>query len=97
MGFLFLIISEVVFSLLGVALILLTVKGKVGGGLKKFLILTGASSVGFVISIFLHNAIYGLFIQWFGVDFWGRIGLGDESSSSLLPFSSVQSVFRSGR
>ncbi len=78
MGFLFLIISGVVFFSLGVALIFLTVKGKVGGMLKKFLILTGASSAGFFVSIFLHNAIYGLFIHFFGADFWDRIGLGDE-------------------
>ena len=47
MGFLFLIISGVVFLLLGAALIVLTVKEKVGGTLKKFLILTGASAAGF--------------------------------------------------
>lgn len=68
----------VVFFLLGVALIFLTVKEKIGGILKKFLILTGASSVGFFVSVSLHNAVYGLFIHWFGVDFWDRIGLADE-------------------
>ena len=64
-----------VFFLLGVALIFFTVKEKVGGMLKKFLILTGASSAGFFISVLLHNAIYGLFIHFFGVDFWNG---GDE-------------------
>ncbi len=78
MGFLFIIISGTVFFLLGVALIFFTVKEKVGGALKKFLILTGASAAGIPVSIFLHNAFYGLFIQWFGADFWDRIGLGDE-------------------
>lgn len=61
MGFLFIIISGVVFFLLGAALIFLTVKEKVGGMLKKFLILTGASSAGFLVFALLHNAIYGLF------------------------------------
>jgi len=75
MGFLFIIISGVVFFLLGVALIFLTVKEKVGGILKKFLILTGASSAGFFVSVSLHNAIYGLFIHFFGADFWNG---GDE-------------------
>ena len=75
MGFLFLIISGVVFFLLGVALIVLTVKEKVGGILKKFLLLTGASSAGFIVSVLLHNAIYGLFIHFFGADFWNG---GDE-------------------
>ena len=78
MSLLFIIVSGAVFFLLGVALIYSTVKEKVGGTLKKFLILTGASSAGLFVSIFLHNAIYGLFIEWFGVDFWERIGLGDE-------------------
>ncbi len=60
MGFLFIIISGVIFGLLGVALIVLTLKEKVGGKFKKFLLLTGASAVGIPVSIFLHNAIYGL-------------------------------------
>ncbi len=45
---------------------------------KCFLILTGASVVGFFVSALLHNFIYGLFIYWFGEGFWDRIGLGDE-------------------
>ena len=56
----FLIISGSIFLLLGVALIVLTVREKVGGTLKKFFLLTGASSAGFFVSILLHNAIYGL-------------------------------------
>jgi len=70
MGFAFLIASGTVFFLLGVALIFLTVREKVRGMLKKFFILTGASSAGFFVSFLLHNAIYGLLIYWFGADFW---------------------------
>ncbi len=77
-GLLFIAISGAVFALLGAALIFLTVKEKVGGLYKKFLLLTGASAVGIPLSIFLHNAIYGLFILWQGEGFWERIGLGDE-------------------
>lgn len=51
----------VVFVLLGVALLFLTVKTKVGGILKKFLLLTGASAAGIPVSIFLHNVVSGLF------------------------------------
>ena len=80
----FIIISGAVFFLLGVALIFLTVKEKVGGTLKKFLLLTGASAAGFFVSVFLHNAIYGLFIHFFGADFWDRIGLGDEPVFSII-------------
>jgi len=50
-----------VFVLLGVALLFLMVKIKVGGVLKKFLLLTGASAVGMPVSIFLHNVVSGLF------------------------------------
>ncbi len=74
----FIIISGTAFFLLGVALIFLTLKQKVSGKLKFFLILTGASSAGFFVSEILHNVIYGLFIHWFGADFWVRIGVNDE-------------------
>ena len=78
MGLLFMAFSGAVFALLGVALIFLTVKEKVAGMLKRFLLLTGASAVGIPVSAVLHNLVYGLFIYWFGADFWDRIGLGDE-------------------
>ncbi len=50
-----------VFVLLGAALLFLTVKTKVGGILKKFLLLTGASAVGLPVFILLHNVVSGLF------------------------------------
>ena len=78
MGLLFIAISGAVFALLGAALIFLTVKEGVSGLFKKFLLLTGASAVGIVVSAVLHNVIYGLFIEWFGAGFWDRIGVGDE-------------------
>jgi len=74
----FFFISGAAFFLLGVALIFLTVKEKVGGMSKKFLILTGASAVGLPVFVLLHNAIYGLFIYFFGADFWDRVGLGGD-------------------
>ena len=46
--------------------------------LRKFLMLAGISLAVFIISVFLHNAIYGLFIHFLGADFWDRIGVGDE-------------------
>ena len=51
----------VVFVLLGAALLVLTVKTKVGGILKKFLLLTGASAVGLPVFVLLHNVVSGLF------------------------------------
>jgi len=50
----------IIFSLLGLALIILTVKEKTETRAKKFLLLTGASAVGFFVFIFLHNAFYAL-------------------------------------
>ena len=87
MNFHFLIISGTIFSLLGVALIFWTVKERMDGLLGKFLILTGASAIGIFVSVLLHNAIYGLFIYWFGADFWDRIGLADE------PFFFIMAIF----
>ena len=54
------LVPFIVFSLLGLALTFLTVREKIGGTLKKFLILTGASSAGFFVGVFLHNAFYAL-------------------------------------
>ena len=66
-GSLLFLVPFAVFFLLGAALIFLTLKKKVKGKLKKFLILTGSSATGFFISVLLHNLIYGLFIAIFGV------------------------------
>jgi len=46
--------------LLGTILIFLTWKEKIKRALKKFLMLTGASAAGFVISVLLHNFFYAL-------------------------------------
>ncbi|MFC2020076.1 hypothetical protein ACFLU4_09090 [Chloroflexota bacterium] len=50
-----------VVTLAGVALLFLTVKTKVGGILKKFLLATGASAVGMPVFALLHNVVSGLF------------------------------------
>jgi len=70
--------SGAAFLLLGAALIYFTIKEKVRGWVKRFLLITGASAVGIPISVVLHNVIYGLFIHFFGADFWDRVGLSDE-------------------
>jgi len=74
-GLVFIVTAGAIFALLGVALIVFTLREKVAGTLKKFLLLTGASSAGLLVSVLLHNAIYGLFIHFFGADFWNG---GDE-------------------
>ncbi|MBA7566107.1 hypothetical protein ES708_07794 [subsurface metagenome] len=70
--------SGIIFFLLGIALIVLTLKSGLRGLLKKFLLITGAAPIGTIVSIILHNAFYGVFIYFFGADFWDRIGIGDE-------------------
>ena len=75
-----------IFFLLGIALIVLTLKEKVGGMPKKFLLLTGASSTGVFVSILLHNTVYGLFIYFLGDDFWDRIGITDEPFFFFMTF-----------
>jgi len=50
----------IVFCVLGAILIYLTVKERIKGPLKVFLLLTGISAAGFFASVFLHNAFYAL-------------------------------------
>jgi hypothetical protein len=63
------------FFLLGIALIVFSARGSASGGLKKFFLLTGASAAGILVSIVLHNLVYGLFEHFAGADFWNG---GDE-------------------
>ena len=60
MGYIFFISAGVVLTGLGVTLIVLTVKTKVERRLKKFLLLTEASFVGFPVFALLHNAVSAL-------------------------------------
>ncbi|MGB6838686.1 MAG: hypothetical protein WBD86_01365 [Microgenomates group bacterium] len=54
----FMAIFSIIFFLLGIALVFLTLKQKVKGKLKRFLILTGASATGFFVGVILHNVFY---------------------------------------
>jgi len=60
---------------LGITFLVLTIKGKTKGISRKFQLLTGASAIGIPVSILLHNLVYGLFIHFFGAEFWNG---GDE-------------------
>ncbi len=57
--------------------------------LRIFLLVAGISLGAFIISVFLHNAIYGLFIHFFGADFWDRSGVGDEPVFFIIALLSV--------
>jgi len=49
-----------VFFLLGILLLVFIRKEKIKGKLKIFLVLTGLSSISFLVFIFLHNFFYAL-------------------------------------
>ncbi|MBL7170347.1 MAG: hypothetical protein ISS48_04995 [Candidatus Aenigmarchaeota archaeon] len=92
----FIAVLGIVFFLLGVALIVLTLKSKLKGKLKKFLLLTGISSAGFLVSVILHNFVYGLFIVLFDADFWSRIGVSDEPVFLIIAMFVCPIVFLIG-
>jgi hypothetical protein len=71
-----------VFLGLGVTLLVLAARAKLKKMLKAFLLLTGASAVGLPVFAVLHNAVYALFIYFFGQGFWG--GIGDEPVFFIL-------------
>ena len=70
--------AGVAFLLLGALLIYFTLKRRIRGLLKRFLLITGASAAGIPIGVVLHNVVYGVFIYFFGENFWDRIGMSDE-------------------
>lgn len=76
--------SAFVLPCLGIALIVLASKAKFIKISKAFFILTGASATGIVVSAILHNVFYGIFIYFFGADFWYRIGTSDEPVFFIL-------------
>jgi hypothetical protein len=53
-------VLAIAFFLLGIVLVVLTIKLKIKKRLKFFLLLTGASSTGFLVGSILHNLLYAL-------------------------------------
>ena len=70
-----------VFFLLAVALLVFTLREKIAGLLKVFFLLTAASAAGVFVFVLLHNAVYGLFIHFFGEGF---LNGGDEPFFFIL-------------
>lgn len=56
----FMFFSWILYSFSGFMLIKLTLKKKIKGKIKKFLLITGFSSFGFFIFVVLHNLFYAL-------------------------------------
>ena len=69
--------------LFGVGLLILGIL-KLHGNLRRFVILTGSSMLGFFISVLLTC---GLFIYLYGPDFWDRIGTTDKLLFFIIPIS----------
>jgi len=67
---------------LGTGLLVFSIR-KLTGKLRKFVMLTGVSLLGFPVFSLLHNLVYGLFIHFCGKDYWGN---GDESFFFILAF-----------
>ena len=59
-NFYFIMISGTLLLLMGGILVVNTLKQKVEGRLKKFLILTGVSASGYIIFVVFHNLFYAL-------------------------------------
>ena len=83
----------IVFGLLGLALIVLTIRIRESRTRKLFFILTGASAAGIPLCAILHNVVYGLFIALFGKDFWGG---GDEAVFFILALFVCPALFLVG-
>jgi len=59
-GSLLFLLPPLIFSLLGGVLIWETLKKRITGKRKTFLLLTGGGAAGFLVSIVLHNLVGGL-------------------------------------
>ena len=72
-----------VFFLFSLFTVVFTLKGKIEGSLKKFLLIMGGSGGAIFVCILLHNFIYGIFVHFFGEGIWGGVG-GDEPVFFIL-------------
>ncbi|MFC1732882.1 hypothetical protein ACFL6I_21475 [candidate division KSB1 bacterium] len=89
-------ILSLVFFVLGIVLIIMTLKKKIKGKLKWFLLLTGASSALILPSVILHNVVYGLLIYLFGEGIWESIGMSDEAFFFIMAIFICPIVFLIG-
>ncbi len=64
----------IAFAILGVSLVVLTLRLREPWYQKTCFALAGASAAGMPIFAVLHNVVYGLFIRRFGQGFWEQHG-----------------------
>lgn len=66
--------SVIILSILGIILIILASRAKFTKISKAFFILTGASILGIIASVVLHNLVFALLIKLFGESFLANMG-----------------------
>ena len=68
------VVLAIAFVLLGLVVLVLTVRLNEARTKRAFFLLAGASAAAMPICALLHNVVYGLFLWWFGEGFWERHG-----------------------
>ncbi|MHB1377951.1 MAG: hypothetical protein ACYCXB_11140 [Candidatus Humimicrobiaceae bacterium] len=64
----------IILSILGIILIILASRVKLTKISKAFFILAGASTLGIIVSVVLHNLVFALLIKLFGESFLTNMG-----------------------
>jgi hypothetical protein len=90
-----LVALAIAFAVLGVVVIVLTMRLHEARAKKTFLLLAGVSAVAMPVCAVLHNVVYGLFILWFGEGYWERHG-ADEPVFFILAIVVFPAVFLVG-
>jgi len=75
-----------IFFLLGAALMVFTIKANPEKKQKLFFLFTGGVAAGFLLSILLHNFIYGLLIFLFGERIWETLSVPGEPFFFFVAF-----------
>jgi hypothetical protein len=82
----------IAFALLGLAVVVLTMRLKEARIKKIFFLMAGAAAAGMPICALLHNVVYALFMWWFGEGFWERHG-SDEPVFFILAIVVCPALF----
>jgi hypothetical protein len=93
--FMVIIVLAIVYGVLGLVLLILTVKLHEPWIRKVFFLLTAVSSAGIPVFGILHNLVYGLLLWWLGEGFWERHGT-DEPFFFILALFVCPALFLIG-
>jgi hypothetical protein len=72
------LVLEALLVILGIVLLILSIRSGLEKKLKVFLALAGAALAAMPVFILLHGLFYGLLIRIFGEGFWGSAANSDE-------------------